>query len=452
MRRGMSRRLVPIPINGGAAAPAKIYGVSWDKAAPPALTRTDDAVGMVANAGLDGGVVVNDFDTAEIFGEITEVTDALGNDFVRIPKFYIRKTDGVGSKTWQVSKTKWAADWYLPWCFWDFASSAELAYVDVGKYPASLDGSSRLESKSGLYPLVLQNIASFRTYAQNNGAGYQQLDLHVADVLQTLFYVEFATLHSQGVMAGFTAGQYSATHTATVTENAVTRIIVTNAVAAAYAVGQAIGIGTSLGGNQIFYGRSIISIDPYDAVNTAISFDGAAVNIAIGNILYNVGWRNGWSSSVAASSGAIDHLTSGKFPMMYRGIENVWGNVWQFVDGVNINERQGWVCLDADDYASNLFAAPYLQLGYINHNADGYTSAMGWDANYPFAALPVAIAGGGATSFYSDYYFQSTGQRVALLGGVWNYGTAAGLSFWRLIDASSHTYVNVGGRLLRKAL
>ena len=443
------RTAIKVPVvMGGAAAPAKIYGVSWDKTAPPALTRTDDAVGMVANAGLDGGVVVNDFDTAEIFGDITEVTDAANNVFVRIPKFYIRKTDGVGSKTWQISKDPIPGG-YLPKCF--VSGATQLDHIDVGKYPASIDGGgTKLCSLADVFPLVNKNIVEFRTYAEANGAGYQQLDLHVADVLQTLFYVEFATLHSQGVMAGFTAGQYSATHTATVTENAVTRIIVTNAVAAAYAVGQAIGIGTSLGGNQIFYGRSIISIDPYDAVNTAISFDGAAVNIAIGNILYNVGWRNGWSSSVAASSGAIDHLTSGKFPMMYRGIENVWGNVWQFVDGVNINERQGWVCLDADDYASNLFAAPYLQLGYINHNADGYTSAMGWDANYPFAALPVAIAGGGATSFYSDYYFQSTGQRVALLGGVWNYGTAAGLSFWRLIDASSHTYVNVGGRLIRK--
>ena len=72
---------------------AKVYGVSWDKGSSPVLTRTDDAVGMTANAGVDATPVVNDFDTAQIFGDITEVADAAGNTLVRIPKFYIKKAE-----------------------------------------------------------------------------------------------------------------------------------------------------------------------------------------------------------------------------------------------------------------------------------------------------------------------------------------------------------------------
>jgi hypothetical protein len=41
--------------------PAKIYGVSWDKGETPDLTRTDDAVGMVANIGIDDEIVTNRF-------------------------------------------------------------------------------------------------------------------------------------------------------------------------------------------------------------------------------------------------------------------------------------------------------------------------------------------------------------------------------------------------------
>lgn len=41
--------------------PAKIYGVSWDKGENPTLTRTDDAVGMVANIGIDDEIVTNRF-------------------------------------------------------------------------------------------------------------------------------------------------------------------------------------------------------------------------------------------------------------------------------------------------------------------------------------------------------------------------------------------------------
>ena len=427
---------------------AKIYGVSWNKSSSPILTRTDNAVGMVANAGVDSQVVQNGFDTAQIFSEMTEVTDALGNVFIRIPKFYIKKTDGVNSKTWQISKRNFTGS-YLPWCFWDFANSVALPYIDIGKYPATLSGDNKLESKPGKYPLINKNIVDMRTYARANGAGYQQLDIHVVDVLQTLFYIEFATLNSQAIMAGYTAGQYSATHTATVTENNVNRIIVANATAALYAVGQAISVGTSLGGNQIFYGRTITSIDVVDASNKALAFDGAPVNIAVGNIVYNTGWLNDFSGWITASSGSLVSNSSGKYPMMYRGIENLWGNLLTFVDGINVNNNQGWVCPNAADYASNLFAAPYASLGYVNHNADGYPTVMGYDAASPFAALPTAV-GGSPTTYYADYYYQATGQRIALLGGGWFHGAVAGLSYWNLLNASSAANVVIGARLVRK--
>jgi hypothetical protein len=409
-----------------------IYGVRWDKSSSPTLTRTGDAVGKVANVGVDATFVQNDFDKAQIYREIGAVTDTYGNVFIRIPKFYIRKTDGPGFKTWEVSKTQYPG-FYLPWCFWDFTNQKELPYIDIGKYKATVDGASKLQSVPDLYPLINQNIVTFRTYARNNNInglkGYQQLDIHVVDVLQTLFYVEFATLNSQAVMQGYTTGQYTNTHTAVIAETAVNRIVVTNAVAANYLAGQTISIGTSQGGNQICYGRTITSITVYDANNMAINFDGAPVNIAIGNMVYNTGWKNGFSRNIAASSGSIVSNASGKYPMSYRGIESLWGDIWQFVDGVNINNNQAWVTKNADDYASNVFASPYQQLGYINANANGYPIEMGYDANLPFAALPKTI-GGSSSTYYSDYYYQAAGQFIALLGANWNDGSSAGVSGW----------------------
>lgn len=428
---------------------AIVYGVFWDKSSSPTLTRTNAAVGMVAAAGVDSTPVTNDFDLAEIFGEITEVTDGAGNVFVRLRKCYIRKTNGT-TQTWQISKIKWADDAYLPWCFWNFDTSTELDYVDVGKYVGSVSG-GKLQSIAGVHPTIQKNIVEMRSYAQANGAGYQQLDIHIIDLLQTMFYIEFATLNSQSIMAGYTAGQYNAAHTATVAESGVNRIIVANATAALYEVGQAISVGTSLGGNQVFYGRTITSITVYDGLNKAINFDGAAVNIAIGNILYNTGLKNGFSSSIAATSGSVSSNSDGKHGFKYRGIENIWGNCWQFVDGININEHQAWVCLDARNYASNLFASPYVQLGYINHNADGWVTGMGFDATYPFAVLPIAV-GGSAVTYFGDYYSRNTGQRIALLGGIWYIGSAAGLAYWYLPYASSAATLGVAGRLLRKAL
>src|SRR3972149_11774605 len=212
-----------------AASAPKIYGVYWDKGSSPTLTRTDDAIGMTAAVGVDGAYAANDFDTAQIFREIGPVVDTLGNVFIRIPKFYIKKTDGVGFKTVQISKYQFPG-FYLPWCFWNFTTGAELDYIDVGKYKATKDAGSKLESKPNLYPLTSDNIVNFRTFARNNNAGgllgYQQLDIHVVDVLQSLFRVEFATLNSQAIMQGYTAGQYAATHLTIAAEVDTNRIVV----------------------------------------------------------------------------------------------------------------------------------------------------------------------------------------------------------------------------------
>ena len=137
--------------------------------------------------------------------------------------------------------------------------------------------------------------------------------------------------------------------------------------------------------------------------------------------------------------------------MHFRGIESPYGDIWQWVDGLNINEFQGWVCRDAEQYASNLFASPYEQLGYVNANANGYVSQMGYDADRPYAELPVEVLDEN-DKYYSDYYYQNSGQRVAPWGGSWTNGVNAGPSCWNLNITSSGAYVSIGGRLLRKAL
>ena len=412
---------------------------------------------MIANVGVDNQVVQNDFDFAPIFGEMAEVEDNLGNVFIRIPKFYIKKTDGPNFKTWQVSKVRYAG-FYLPWCFWDFENGEELPYIDVGKYNASLGAGDVLESKPDTYPLVSKSIVSFRNYARANNTGglrgYQQMDIHVYDVLSTLFYIEFATLNSQAVMQGYTSGSYSDNHVAVVSEDTTNRIVVATDVADQYRVGQAISIGTARGNTSVFYGRTITAIENYDAANKAIVFDGAPVTIAEGNVVWNSGWKSGFSSQIAASSGSIGSNTDGKYPCMYRGIENPWGSVYEFVDGVNITDWQAWVCRDAAQYASNVFAHPYEKLSYLNHDANGYPTEMGHDPARPFAEFPIAIQTSEISSskYYSDYYYQAAGQRVALVGGGWYSGAYAGLSYWYLDSSSGSAQVYLGGRLVKKPL
>jgi hypothetical protein len=440
-----------------------ILGATWDKGETPTLTREEAAKDLVANVGVDRENVRNDFDAAPIFGEIKEVEDELGNIFMRIPKFFIRKAKGTDYRGWWVSKTEYPG-FYLPWCFWDFDNNKALDYFDFGKHKGSYDGNGNLCSIPDVAPKCNQNIVQFRTAAQKNNAGgikgYQQLDIHAVDILRTLAFIEFGTLNIQSIMTGYTNGIYGKTHAALINESDTNSIVITNAQASNYEIGQTVSISTAAIAESslpnIAYGCTITNIetDVPESGQATITFDGDPVNISIGDYIQNTGFINGFSKRIAASSGSIINNDTGKFPCIYRGIESPFGDMWQFVDGVNITpDWQAWITENTANYASNTFAFPYKQLGYTNAQTTNYVKEMGLDPNFPFAEFPVAVISSGQTKYYSDYYYQaSVTNYIARVGGSWSNGAYAGLSYWSLNHTSSYSYSFIGGRLLKKAL
>lgn len=340
----------------------RIFGASWDMSSDPKLTRTDAAVGLVA--GINGAQ--NDFDTVGPWAKMDKtITDDKGNSFVRIPKLYIKKTQTDKLATWQVSLSKIDDTWYLPKCFWDFTNNKELDYVDVGRYQGTV-ASGLLQSKSRVTATNSLTIGSFRTDAKANGDGYQLLDIHVVDVWQVLFLIEFATLNSQSIMNGNLSGR-------------------------------------------------------------------AELN-------------NGTGSSHAGSSGFATNTGN----MDYRGIENMYGNLYQWVDGVNLTGANAWVCDDANKYQSDLFAAPYQALSYTTDT--GWISKMGYDSSHPFAQF-ATVGSGSASTYYADYQYTTSGNNVAAYGDCWNgSGGYGGAFYWYLSSSSTGSVTDHGSRLVKKAL
>lgn len=136
--------------------------------------------------------------------------------------------------------------------------------------------------------------------------------------------------------------------------------------------------------------------------------------------------------------------TDGLHPMCYRGIENWWGNVYQWCDGINIKaDRNPWI---ADHgFADDKFESPYWDTGLTLATANGYISDV---HNTPdWALLPSSIAGGGADKYFSDYYYQATGNRVAFVGGGWAYGGLLGPFVVDAYSSSVAAAIHIGGRL-----
>lgn len=172
----------------------------------------------------------------------------------------------------------------------------------------------------------------------------------------------------------------------------------------------------------------------------------------LGNGVMSIAWDNKWDGlsaggcdTLGMKSGCI--LNDGNHSVIYRGIENPYGNMWQFVDGITIQDRIAYICKDHSAYADSKITSPYKKIGYTNGNTNGWTKNLGFDPDEPLCRFPVEV-GGSSSAGTGDYYYQDAGTRLARVGGAFGSGAYAGLWFWNLAYAFSFSYVNTGCRLL----
>ena len=126
----------------------------------------------------------------------------------------------------------------------------------------------------------------------------------------------------------------------------------------------------------------------------------------------------------------------------YRGIENFYGRAWDFIDGININERMVYLCNDPAKFADDT-ATDYSPLAMVPSASGSYQR----DVMPGLAMLPSSVAGASATTYVGDACWTNVGWRVAFVGG--NAGNGARVGAWSvyLYSASSNADTSYGSRL-----
>ena len=425
----------------------------------PAGTRTYGAVGLTATAGV-GAAGTSDFDRFPVYrlrlcnriaGAVTAYYGEPGfsrsaDVFVEIPKGYYRVWDDGTYLQYALSDKPFPYSKLHP-AF--MHNNLVQDYVYIGAYMSSYDGSSKHETKSGMLPNNVISRTTARTRSKARGSYAILQDVQIRDWLNILMAVEFATRDIQTAIGrGYCDMPCTSTHDATIAETAVNRIIIANAYADLYVVGQEISIGTSDGNNSIAADRTVTSINIYDASNKAISFDGATVNIAVGNNVWSSRQKNGKCDSIGQGTGRAAG-TNGKTSVIYRGVENLWGNIWEWVDNLNIRNNQGYTDIEGRiaSYSDTDFGTLYSAMSAPFPAANGYMVTPLIDPVSGLSCLPATV-GGGSSSYYCDYYYQSSGDRAALVGGNLIDGSSDGPWNWYLGVAASDAGWNVGARLL----
>lgn len=430
----------------------------------PTWTRIADAEGLTANATKNGTEVANDFDnlypwshirkcnvdaaTGQVlayYGETGFQADGSnGEVMVKIPEFWWKR-ERLPDEFGNVYEYIYIADYARA----GYKKSEEFF---VGAYIISTETTEGdtiiAHSRSGAIPKYNTTKANFRNYAKALGEGWQLMDYHYF-LLQMLYLVEYAHYNSQSMLGNGIVGFNTAK--ALIAENNVNRIIVSS-VGTGLWVGKTICIGaTDAWNSSVAADREITSIEDYNdgqVTGKAIHFNGDPVNIAVNNVIWGSAQKTGENDSLGNASGCL--INDSYHSVNYRGIENIFGHMWQHIDGLNIKDYIAYICKDPASYENDKFDAPYEKIGYVNaETTDSYIKKLGLDEKHPEVALPTEIGASSSTGA-CDNYWCAEGNRIACVGGCFgNHWSKAGFFAWHCGSASSSASWDCGARLLK---
>ncbi|HDK28004.1 MAG TPA: hypothetical protein ENG48_13065 [Candidatus Atribacteria bacterium] len=155
---------------------------------------------------------------------------------------------------------------------------------------------------------------------------------------------------------------------------------------------------------------------------------------------YNPIERTGLSNGTATWSVSNGSGNKGSY-VSYRWIENPWGHIWKFVDGINIEEHVPYVCND-DTYFADDTLTNYTSLGVTLSSSEGYQKTLAQTAR---GFLPTSV-GGSSSTYITDYYWPNAGWRVLWLGGRTKDDGCAGAFCVLMGSTASALNQYVGGR------
>ena len=475
------------------------FGVSGIGGSSPSLTRLWDSIGKTSTPSTDTVQGSSDFDgyapfnrrrcvgtwelvnskpvfnVAAYYGDADYAEDGSMGDYVAVDvtPFYYYEQDGIIG----VSEQQFPG-WKLhPVC-------------------ANADGTPRLHTYLPCYSMgskdghavslpgyvgQANSYYGLRTTARTYGDGSTLSEFAIIEPSAVnhyewlLFTIEFATQNCQNIMYGAATMFFNDGGNSLIVTAPAANKVVMNSAASTLVVGQNINITSgscwSAQNDQTMLNRitAIERCTEDGAVDSSgscylITYDGEdrTASITVGSTQLNsYPWTNGSCggfidgiNAVLGHTGSPISNTSGRYPMMYRWRENVYGNQYSTsVDLMDVRVDEGnevyhveWYFLpDPIKYMPANSSVPaltdleaeengWVKLDVITPNssyANGYIRKEEADERYPHVRVPVLTTSGSSSTYYCDYaYLVNTYVvRSVRRGGSLTNGVYAGLRF-----------------------
>jgi len=305
------------------------------------------------------------------------------------------------------------------------------------------------------------NLTNFRTYAQNRGANWGCSDYSIHMDVVWLLVIEYATLNSQkaynsvldtnGCRQGCLGdGVSNLNGTAWSNWNGYNPFIssgYTNSLGNLTGVKSftmPYGYDTKVAGAAYTYAGAWDAETAYTNTNT--------VSVANGDLYKCIAAGGSTGENPTSTPSSWTKVTRTTTSVnSYRGIENLFGEVWNITDGylqqynADTTYLDTFICRDHTKYASSV-TSDYTLMGH-NSLSDGYVKTSDITEYGDF--LPRTV-GASPSTYFCDYYYQahSAGTTYALfVGGRASSGATDGVFCFDLSYSVSFAHAFCGSRL-----
>ena len=249
-----------------------------------------------------------------------------------------------------------------------------------GSFKGSIGANNTLRSIAGVAPAANRTIGAFKTCAQANGDGYTITSYFQLIAIQCLYIIKYGSLDGQ----------------------------------------TALGQGIS--------GRSGDS----KAANYGPLPTGGTTTFSEGRKMYDGSTNNNGSNS--------DYEVAKLGHVKFAGIEDFWGNIWEWIDGMTTDANRNIITKWNYDNDGETFTTP----SGLTSDSNGWVKKVSGTTESGFMGIQ---HGGSSTTYYCDYGALCA-SRVLSFGGGWANGATCGP--FRLIASHTASYADgdVGARLM----
>lgn len=154
-----------------------------------------------------------------------------------------------------------------------------------------------------------------------------------------------------------------------------------------------------------------------------------------GNLMYDPSQ----DSSISWQSDLNELLKIVQF--QYRGIENPWGHIWTFVDGIVKEDGGYYMTTDCTAYTDEGYASIYT---WKDHS---WQTNNNFVRTFDYKTFFAKSSGGSETTYLTDYFWYGSGSRAVLYGGALDHGARGGAGFVYVDSELSDVYVSSGFRV-----